>query len=405
MNYYILNNYKEQIDKYDFILLYSGNNDNSINEFQINSNFFYITKLDIPNLIFVYDINTKEIYLFYKFGNSIWDDNTTYLNNMKYYTNNINDISHFNIQNYKNKKILSLENNNEDFINFTENKFNINFTLLDIICNESRIIKNSNEISSIYKAVNLSSKAIKLILKNLHKFKYSYQIVNYFKFIVGSYGQSKLAYKPICTSGIDNRILHSNNYSKFLKKGELILLDISCKYNNYSSDITRTFPVNGKFTKLQSDIYNIVLAINIYCINNVSINKNWQILTDECYIKIYNGLNELKIVKKTDSNYHKKKIGQLFMPHSLGHNIGIDCHDPGNISILKKNMVITVEPGIYFYKEQLLNSYVNKNIWKKYHNIGGVRIEDVVLVRKKSINLSKILDKDIKNIEYYLNNI
>lgn len=405
MNYNILNNNNKEINKYDFVLLYSGTMDNNtINEFEINSNFYYITKLDIPNLIFLYNINTKETYLFYKFGNLKWEDNTPYLNIMKNHTNNIFDIYSFNIENYKNKKILSLENNIKDFINFTKNKFDINFSILDKICNKSRIIKNKHEIFLIYKAVRLSSKAIKLIFKNLYKFKYSYHIINYFKYIVGFYGQSKMAYKPICTSGTDNSILHSNNYSKLLKNGELILLDISCKYNNYCSDITRTFPVNGKFTKLQSDIYNIVLDINIYCINNVSINKNWELLTDECYIKIYEGLHKLKIVKETHSKYEKKKIGHLFMPHNLGHNIGIDCHDPGNISILKKNMVITIEPGIYFYKDQLLNSFVNENIWTKYQNIGGVRIEDVVLVKKNSITLSKFLNKEIIEVEYYLNN-
>ena len=109
------------------------------------------------------------------------------------------------------------------------------------------------------------------------------------------------------------------------------------------------------------------------------------------------------INKKVSDLYKKIDLGKLFMKHSLGHNIGIDVHDVCSILVLKENMVITIEPGIYFSDEQCLNKNVNKSVWKKYKNIGGIRIEDVILINKyKTINLSLNLPKKIEEIEKLL---
>tara|TARA_Y100000385_G_scaffold285084_2_gene344337 strand:- start:1500 stop:2732 length:1233 start_codon:yes stop_codon:yes gene_type:complete len=403
-----LNLYKDYLKDYRLILLYSGYYDEEfLLDFVIPSNFFYITNLDIPNLILMYDLLDNNINIFLDNKNSDWIDYNEYYDKIyNIFSNNIkiqnyNDFNKI-IKKYKNKKIATLkETLFPKFINLNDNI--IDYNILDKICNNKRITKSFKEINEIYKAVKLTTTSFKFIFSNISKFSYPYQIINFFKFICGNYGQLKMAYKPICTSGSDNSILHSNNYTKKLQNNQLILLDIGCKFNNYCSDITRTFPINGRFNKSQREIYNIVLEANIYCINNSKINTIWNELSNKCFIIIYEGLLKLDIVKKVSDLYKKIDLGKLFMKHSLGHNIGIDVHDVCSILVLKENMVITIEPGIYFSDEQCLNKNVNKSVWKKYKNIGGIRIEDVILINKyKTINLSLNLPKKIEEIEKLL---
>ena len=403
-----LNLCKNTLKDYSLILLYSGFYDEeSLIDFAISSNFFYITNLDIPNLIFMYNISDDKINIFMNNENSFWIDYDEYYNKIyNIYSKDIriqnyNDLNKI-IEGYKDKKIATLDKTVfPEFINLNENT--VDYKILDKICNNKRITKSFKEINQISEAVKLTTKSFKHIFSNISKFSYPYQIINYFKFVCGNYGQFKMAYRPICTSGSDNSILHSSNYTKKLQNNQLILLDIGCKFNNYCSDITRTFPLNGKFSKKQKEIYNIVLEANKYCIENSKINTEWDELSNKCFIIIYNGLSKLGIVKKVIDINEKIELGKLFMKHSLGHNIGIDVHDVGTIQVLKENMVITIEPGIYFSDYQCLNKNVNKLVWKKYNEIGGIRIEDVIWITKYiTINLSLNLEKNITEIEKLL---
>jgi Xaa-Pro aminopeptidase len=191
------------------------------------------------------------------------------------------------------------------------------------------------------------------------------------------YGAEGEGYPPIVGAGANGCILHygENNSSKI--DNQLLLMDVGSEYHGYSADVTRTIPANGKFTEEQKAIYQLVYdaqeAIFTICKEGTPLvdlnNKAKEVLAK--------GLLKLGIIK--DSNDVK-----IYYPHGCSHFLGLDVHDKGNFkgpqSLLKENMIITVEPGIYIP--------ANSNCDKKWWNI-GVRIEDDILIKKDSYeNLS-----------------
>ena len=212
-----------------------------------------------------------------------------------------------------------------------------------------------------------------------------------------------MAYNPICTSGSSNSILHSNQYHYKFKSNELILLDIACKYNNYSSDITRTFPANGKFTQEQKIIYDIILDINIFAIKKVKPGMNWSKLQNKCLLRLYHSLENINLFTKVKhSDIEKIRLAGILMKHTIGHTIGIDVHDV-SVGEFKENMVITIEPGIYFESHLYNNSDINTTEMKKYFDIGGIRIEDVILIGSKNAKNLCSLTKTTYGLEKLMN--
>ena len=139
--------------------------------------------------------------------------------------------------------------------------------------------------------------------------------------------------------------------------------------------------------------------MNLYGISNSMNYKQFSDIHDACLNILYNGLLKLGIITNIQQEIEKKNCMNLFMPHFLGHHIGIEVHDIQLSDTLKTNNVITIEPGIYFYNLQKKNKYVVKSVWNKYKNIGGIRIEDVILIQNKySIVLSNF-PKNITEIE------
>ena len=218
-----------------------------------------------------------------------------------------------------------------------------------------------------------------------------------------------MAYLPICSNGRNNSILHYYFNNKKLINNNLILLDIGCKYNNYCCDITRTFPKSGKFSLKQKKIYETVLKCQKYAISQLKDGTNWKILEESTRLLMYDLLLELKLVFNEILVEKKLNVTKIFMPHRLGHTIGLNLHDtvPNNdLEILKKNMIVAVEPGIYFNK-YLLESYyhssqmipINIKEIKKYIKIGGVRIEDTILINKLNCTILSNIPVEINEIE------
>ena len=271
------------------------------------------------------------------------------------------------------------------------------------------MIKSPSEISSIKKASQISSQAITRVISAARSFKNESEIVTLFKQHVLSTDQiEKLAYLPICSTGPRNSILHyvSNNHSIASNSKDLVLLDIGCKYQNYCSDITRTFPRSGRFTPAQKKIYQIVLDVQKYAISRLCHDGDWLKISRDVCLRIYQSLLELGLVYPVATHREQSQLVNLFMPHSLGHTIGLEVHDTnpsGGLKTLKKNMVVTVEPGIYFASHLLFTTPANKNLnyseIKKYQKIGGVRIEDTVLITQKGCRVLSDAPKEIVDIE------
>lgn len=396
------------------LILYSCYYDSEKFLNRVNSNFYYITGLNIPNLLIVYTKNRPNFI--YK-NTNIWDDNHSILkplydlygkNTVICYPDNLPIL----LKEFP-KKILTLDNfaqlgffHKLSYATIKKN-LSVDFQTVTNLANNSRKIKSKSELDNIVKATQYTIKGFRNLLTEFRKKKLntSYKVVNYMKCFWGSKNIFNLAYNPICTSGNNNSILHSNQYHYKFKLSELVLLDMACKYNNYCSDITRTFPVSGKFSPNQKKIYNIVLDINTFAIKRIKPGMNWFNLQNECLLRLYNSLDKINLFTKiTRSNDEKIKLAGLLMKHSLGHTIGIDVHDIP-VSEFKENMVVTIEPGIYFDTHLYNNSNINSVELKKYFSIGGIRIEDIILIGQKHAKNLSPLAKTTYGIEKLMNNL
>ena len=270
---------------------------------------------------------------------------------------------------------------------------------MEKVLHELRLIKDKTEINLIKKAVDISIKAHTEAMQTIKNYEYEYQVSSIFDSIF-SYYNCQHAYSPIVASGKNACILHySNNQDKLAKKG-IILIDAGCEYKGYASDITRSFPVSGKFNSYQKEIYNLVLFSQQKAIAtikpDVSINKPHLVVIDT----LTQGLIDLGLLKGSLSENIEKENYKKFYMHGTGHFIGLDVHDVGRYKLygkwrkFKTNMLTTIEPGIYIRP--------CKSIDKKWWNI-GIRIEDDILLTSKGYeNLSKNLANTIYDIEYLM---
>jgi len=195
-------------------------------------------------------------------------------------------------------------------------------------------------------------------------------------------GAARLAYPPVVASGVSNLILHYIQNDSVLCPGDLILMDAGGEYNNYASDLTRTWPVNGKFTEAQLAVYNIVLETQQKCIQAcVPDGKiSLKILQGNSMRLLAQGLMKLGLLKSL--NFEELK---QFYPHSIGHYLGMDTHDVPTCKTdipLQSGMIVTVEPGLYIP--------VSDTIPKEFRGI-GIRIEDDIYV---SENAPEVLTRE-----------
>lgn len=244
-----------------------------------------------------------------------------------------------------------------------------------------RMIKMPEEIELIKKAISITKEGIELMLKNSKSGMMEYEIEAYFDFILTKNGIREKAFQTIAASGKNATILHYSSNNCKTKKNDLILCDLGAQYKYYNADITRTFPVNGKFTKRQKQIYNIVLEGQKIVIENMK--------TGNPFIQPNEKLKEFYA-------YELKRIGLIedeeevenYYYHSAGHLLGLETHDIGrhNEGELTAGMVITAEPGLYIEEEGI-----------------GIRIEDDILITEEGpVNLSMDIIKTVEEIEEFM---
>ena len=268
-------------------------------------------------------------------------------------------------------------------------KFRNRTQLLDPYLSEMRLIKDSTEIQHMQTAADLASKAHMQAMIRTRPGLYEYHITAEFDTLFRK-EDSEHSYPPIVAGGENACILHYNENNKLLNDGELLLIDAGCEILGYASDITRTFPINGKFSEPQKEIYEIVLKAQKSAIASIvpgeAVNKPHEIACDV----ITQELIKLGIMDDASS------LRDFYM-HGTGHWLGLDVHDVGTKEIdntirkFKVGMVTTVEPGIYIRKSDKVDP--------KYWNI-GIRIEDDVLVTEDGHHiLSKAAIKELEDIE------
>lgn len=244
-----------------------------------------------------------------------------------------------------------------------------------------RLIKSAAEIEMIKESIDITAKAHHRAMKIDKSGKYEYQlqaeIEHEFK-VNAAYSD---AYTSIVACGNSANTLHYIKNDNPLVDGELILIDAGCEHNYYASDITRTIPVNGKFSEAQKELYNLVLNTQLRIIAMIKPLVKRSHLQESAEKLLTKGMVELGILKGNYKKLIKEKKHKKYYPHGIGHWMGIDVHDPAPYKDvkereipLKKGMVLTIEPGLYIDKN-------DKSVPKKYRGI-GIRIEDDILVTK-----------------------
>ena len=264
---------------------------------------------------------------------------------------------------------------------------------------EMRLKKSKSEISLIKKAINITKEAHHHAIKYNKSSKYEYELQAEIEHIFKKRGAYSDAYTSIVACGDSANTLHYISNDKPLLKDKLILIDAGCEYDYYASDITRTIPVNRKFSEPQKELYNMVLDVQLKIIEMIKPNILRTKLQKESEKLLCEGLVELGILKGSVKKLLKKKKHKKYYPHGIGHWMGLDVHDNapykdknGKEIPLKNGMVLTIEPGIYCSED-------DKNIQKKYRGI-GIRIEDDILVTKDGYeNLSLSIAKSVEEIE------
>jgi len=395
----------ETIEEDSILILYSGQSpvksgDETYN-FTPNRNFYYFTNLDIEKSFFVIQKSESKYVekLFIQRNNpqlarwvgenpskeycsqisDIKVEDILYLDEFEGYIENV--LSRTNIENiylYLKKPILQKESMELKIAQEIQNKLPfLNVKDISKKISELRTIKDEEEINNIKKAIEITKEGIMNLITNSKPGMYEYELEAYFDFTLRKKGVKDFAFKPIVASGKNSTILHYSSNNSQTQEGDLVLLDLGAQYNYYSGDISRTFPINGKFTERQKEIYSIVLST---------------MKKVESFAKPGTTLFELNEIAKKSLSERCKKIGlitseeelQKYYFHSVSHFLGLDTHDVGNKHIhLEPGMVITNEPGLYIEEEEI-----------------GIRIEDDLLITEGGCeNLSKDIPKEIEEIE------
>lgn len=253
-----------------------------------------------------------------------------------------------------------------------ENAYN---TICDL-----RVIKAPEEIKVMREAIDITQAGIENMMKNAKPGMMEYEIEAYFNYTLKKAGCTDFAFHTIAAAGQNGTVLHYNANNCKADDNELILCDLGAEYGYYKADITRTFPVNGKFTERQKQIYNIVLKANLETIKAIKAGVPKKSLNEFTKKVLADGLKEIGLIKE-DAELFK------YYYHGVSHYLGLDTHDVGNNDVeLKSGMVLTVEPGLYVEEEKI-----------------GIRIEDDVVVTDNGcVNLSENIIKTIDQIEAFM---
>lgn len=249
---------------------------------------------------------------------------------------------------------------------------NLDTRTLDQIMKDLRGIKTPEELDLIRKAVNISTVGQVEVMKAMKPGMGEREVQGIHEFVFKKYGAEYEGYPSIVGAGHNGCILHYvDNYKPSITNDELILMDLGAEYHGYTADVTRTIPVNGKFSKEQKLIYDLVYKSQDEAIKRCKPGASFQKVTALSKDIINKGLAELGIISNANEDH-------LYYPHGLSHHIGLDVHDKGNRDKMEENMVITIEPGIYIPE--------GSDCAKKWWGI-AVRIEDDILITAEGYEL------------------
>ena len=254
----------------------------------------------------------------------------------------------------------------------------------DAITASLREIKTPEELVLIRKAVEISCRGQNEVMKAVHPGMSELEIQGLHEYVHKRYGAEGIGYGSIIGAGENGCILHYTENTKTQVGNDLILMDVGAEYHGYTADVTRTIPADGKFSPEERAIYQLVYDAQEAAFKTLKNGSTWAAAGNAAKEVIAAGLQKLGIIKEKD------EVGNYYT-HGLGHHIGLDVHDKGRYDTLKKDMVITIEPGIYIP--------ANSNCDKKWWSI-SVRIEDDALITRDGYELLSVFaPRKIEEIE------
>ncbi|MGG7148294.1 aminopeptidase P family protein [Clostridium butyricum] len=398
-----------KIDNNSIVILFAGNapkkTGDEVYQFTPDRNFYYLTGISEENHIVVLSKFNNEISekLFLKeidLAKEMWNgktlrdfeakeisgiEDTVYMNEFYGYLNRlikgaeeINLYLDLDRQNY-----CEEDSNGNKFAEVFKSKYpqviikNVSSNITPL-----RMIKSKSEIAEMQRAIDITIDGVESLMKNAKAGMKEYELEAYFDFVCKTNGAKDFAFRTIAAAGKNATTLHYVENNSEIKNDDLILFDLGAQWNFYNADITRTFPVGGKFTDRQKQVYEAVLRVNKAVIEKIKPGVVYKELNTWATDLIAEECIKLGIIKE------KKDVSKYYW-HSIGHNLGLDTHDvepQGRNFVFEEGMVFTVEPGIYISEESI-----------------GIRIEDDVLVTADGCEvLTKGMMKEVSEIEAFM---
>lgn len=306
----------------------------------------------------------------------------------------------------------------------------VEFRSAAAILDEMRVIKDPLEVERLQKACNITARALTRVMTECNPGQYEFEMEAVIEGTFLEYGSAMPGFPSIVGSGPNSTILHYESNDRIMEDGDLLVMDIGAEYGYYSADISRTIPVNGKFSREQRTIYQLVLDAQVAAIEKMKPGHGFIDGHMAAKEVIVDGLVNLGLITDRESPWQIK----FYILYPSSHYLGMDVHDVGNMGgtfpgfmehtpedsissrMLEAGMVLTIEPGLYFREDGLENAFeIFRNeadsleiaafiekvrpTYDKYSNI-GVRIEDDILItREGNLNLSRYAPKEIEDIE------
>ncbi len=410
MNYFYENRKSVLKDLKDFssVLLFAGKPPIKIGDqlypFTPNRNFYYFTGIDKEKVIYlaIKANNIIEEFLFIERYDELkakWEGASisiedaielSNIQNIKFLDEFYQTFSALFFRHCINNLYLDLENRyfapNAPAFDFAKD-FKKNYPFANMIniypiIASFRLIKKDYEISALKKAINITKDGIYAMLKNAKQGMYEYELEAFFDFELKKNNVKHKAFDTILASSKNAAILHYIDNNCKIEDNSLVLLDLGATYSYYSADISRTFPINGKFSDRQKLFYNIVLKGQQLVIDFIKPNVVLKELNQVLIAYYTKELIKIGLIKED------KELSKYFY-HNVSHFLGLEAHDiciNMQETVLKEGMVVTVEPGLYIKEENI-----------------GIRIEDDILVTKNGCeNLSKDIIKTVEEIEAFM---
>ncbi|MCE1164873.1 MAG: aminopeptidase P family protein [Bacteroidetes bacterium] len=390
-------------------------NSDGLMKYMPNSDMYWLTGVDQEETILILfpdspDPNFKEVLFLRETSEliAIWEgkklskeeafertgiQNVVWLSDFpRLFRNLITDAEYIYLNSNEHKRaVIEVETRAARFIKWCQTEYPLHkYERLAPIINRLRAVKSQTEIELMQKACDLTDMGLRRVLKFLKPGVMEYEVEAEFAHEFIRNGGDYADYQPIIASGKSACVLHYVENDKPCKDGDLLLIDTGAAFKFYNADMTRTIPVNGKFTKRQKAVYTAVLNVMKAAINSVVKGKIWKDLQRETEENIEKELIKLKLLKMSDikkQNPAWPAYKKYFM-HGVSHFLGIDVHDVGYFhEPFKPGMVFTVEPGIYILEEGI-----------------GIRLENNIVVKEKgNLDLMRNIPLEIEEIEEIMN--